>query len=131
MFITGQFLSFDVSFPFQKKIKLSVKLSKVVNYIQASHFKGLEKSINLESEFFISLCFYTYCYFTISLAPCYTMSSFSEPKTESLMSKEGWKFIEYNKRQISRIYPKGARIDSSNYNPVTMWYHGCQIGKYF
>ena len=60
----------------------------------------------------------------------YAMSSFSEPKTESIMSKEGWKFVEYNKRQLSRIYPKGARIDSSNYNPVAMWYHGCQIGKF-
>ncbi|KAI6647390.1 1-phosphatidylinositol 4,5-bisphosphate phosphodiesterase delta-1-like [Oopsacas minuta] len=91
-----------------KKIKLSVKLSKVVNYIQASHFKGLDKSLNHETKY-------------------YTMSSFSEPKVESLMSKEGWKFVEYNKRQISRIYPKGSRIDSSNYNPVPMWYHGSQI----
>ena len=26
-------------------------------------------------------------------------------------------FVNYNKRQISRIYPKGARVDSSNYMP--------------
>ena len=26
-------------------------------------------------------------------------------------------FVDYNKRQISRLYPKGARVDSSNYMP--------------
>ena len=57
------------------------------------------------------------------------MSSFSESKTESFINKENWKLIEYNKRQIGRIYPKGSRIDSSNYNPVPMWFHGCQIGR--
>ena len=25
--------------------------------------------------------------------------------------------ISYNKRQMSRIYPKGGRVDSSNYMP--------------
>lgn len=28
---------------------------------------------------------------------------------------------------FSRIYPKGARIDSSNYNPVPFWNAGCQM----
>ena len=26
----------------------------------------------------------------------------------------------YNKRQMSRIYPKGGRVDSSNYMPQVM-----------
>lgn len=29
--------------------------------------------------------------------------------------------------QFSRVYPKGQRIDSSNYNPVPMWNSGCQM----
>ena len=37
-------------------------------------------------------------------------------------------FTEYNKRQLSRIYPAGRRVDSSNYNPVPLWNMGCQIG---
>jgi len=28
---------------------------------------------------------------------------------------------------MSRIYPKGMRVDSSNYNPLPYWYCGCQI----
>ena len=27
----------------------------------------------------------------------------------------------------SRIYPKGQRLDSSNYNPVIFWSAGCQL----
>jgi phosphatidylinositol phospholipase C beta len=26
-------------------------------------------------------------------------------------------FVNYNKRQLARIYPKGARVDSSNFLP--------------
>ena len=36
----------------------------------------------------------------------------------------------YNKRQLSRIYPAGSRVNSSNYDPVNMWNCGCQIGVY-
>ena len=28
---------------------------------------------------------------------------------------------------FSRVYPKGQRIDSSNYNPVGFWNVGCQM----
>lgn len=33
----------------------------------------------------------------------------------------------YNKRQMSRIYPKGTRMDSSNYLPQMFWNAGCQM----
>ena len=33
----------------------------------------------------------------------------------------------YNKQQLSRIYPKGTRVDSSNYNPQVFWNAGCQL----
>ncbi len=32
-----------------------------------------------------------------------------------------------SERQFVRTYPKGARIDSSNYNPVPFWNHGIQM----
>ena len=32
----------------------------------------------------------------------------------------------YNKRQMSRIYPKGTRMDSSNYMPQMFWNAGTQ-----
>ena len=57
------------------------------------------------------------------------MSSFSENKMLSLSSSSSSEFIDYNKRQLSRIYPAGNRFTSSNYNPQTAWNVGCQIGK--
>ncbi|TPP61233.1 Phosphoinositide phospholipase C [Fasciola gigantica] len=35
--------------------------------------------------------------------------------------------IGYNKRQMSRIYPRGNRVDSSNYMPQIFWNAGCQM----
>ena len=32
-----------------------------------------------------------------------------------------------NKRQLSRIYPNGKRVDSSNYDPQPLWNVGVQL----
>jgi len=55
------------------------------------------------------------------------MSSFGENKALSLVDEEPAEWVEHNKWQISRIYPKGLRTDSSNYSPINMWLCGCQI----
>ncbi|XP_043670796.1 1-phosphatidylinositol 4,5-bisphosphate phosphodiesterase gamma-1 [Vespula pensylvanica] len=56
------------------------------------------------------------------------MSSFPETKAEKLMCQQENKFfLKYHQMQFSRVYPKGQRIDSSNYNPVPMWNSGCQM----
>ena len=56
------------------------------------------------------------------------MSSFVESKMMNLVNTQGADYVEYNKRQLSRIYPAGGRVDSSNYNPQQAWNAGCQIG---
>jgi len=50
------------------------------------------------------------------------MSSFSEGKTNSLLKKQPEEFVAYNQKQLSRIYPSGLRVNSSNYDPVPAWY---------
>jgi len=45
------------------------------------------------------------------------MSSFAEPAGLGYLKSQAIEFVNYNKRQMSRIYPKGARVDSSNYMP--------------
>lgn len=56
------------------------------------------------------------------------MSSFPETKAERLMcQQETAFFMKYHTIQLSRIYPKGQRIDSSNYNPVPFWNAGSQM----
>ncbi|XP_034269819.1 1-phosphatidylinositol 4,5-bisphosphate phosphodiesterase gamma-1 isoform X2 [Pantherophis guttatus] len=60
---------------------------------------------------------------------CYRdMSSFPETKAEKYVNKiKGKKFLQYNRLQLSRIYPKGQRLDSSNYDPLPMWICGSQL----
>ena len=91
------------------KVKLPVvskELSALVHYFAASHFKGFETS---------------------KTAPTWQMSSFAEKKAVRLSTETRSEFIEYNTRSISRIYPAGARVDSSNYDPTPMWCAGSQI----
>lgn len=45
------------------------------------------------------------------------MSSFAENTGLSYLKSQAIEFVNYNKRQMSRIYPKGTRADSSNYMP--------------
>lgn len=56
------------------------------------------------------------------------ISSFTETKAEKLMChQEPEFFFYYHQKQFSRVYPKGQRIDSSNYIPVPLWNAGCQM----
>lgn len=45
------------------------------------------------------------------------MSSFAETTGLGYLKSQAIEFVNYNKRQMSRIYPKGTRADSSNYMP--------------
>ena len=67
--------------------------------------------------------------FILLLAKHYMMSSFAEKKAIKFSREMCEDFITYNKRQLSRIYPAGARIDSSNYDPTPMWNCGSQLSK--
>jgi len=56
------------------------------------------------------------------------MSSFPENKAEKLMChQESVFFFRYHQIQFSRVFPKGQRIDSSNYSPIAIWNTGCQM----
>ncbi|XP_042187658.1 1-phosphatidylinositol 4,5-bisphosphate phosphodiesterase gamma-1-like [Callorhinchus milii] len=61
-------------------------------------------------------------------ACCRDMSSFPETKAEKYANRtRGKRFLLYNQRQLSRVYPKGQRLDSSNYDPLPMWGCGSQL----
>ncbi|TNN50592.1 1-phosphatidylinositol 4,5-bisphosphate phosphodiesterase delta-3-A [Liparis tanakae] len=55
------------------------------------------------------------------------MSSFSESDALRYVKDSGIQFVRHNSHQLSRIYPSGQRLQSSNYNPQEMWNGGCQI----
>ena len=62
-------------------------------------------------------------------APHHHMHSFNENKVRSMLRAgqqvEDW--VVYNQTHMSRTYPAGSRVDSSNYNPITAWSAGCQM----
>eukprot|EP00062_Callorhinchus_milii_P023736 gi/632982914/ref/XP_007908389.1/ PREDICTED: 1-phosphatidylinositol 4,5-bisphosphate phosphodiesterase delta-3-like [Callorhinchus milii] len=93
----------------KKEAKLSQELSDLVVYCQAVHFHSFAAS---RTEGSVT-----------------QMSSFGESKAKKLISESGKSFVQYNARQLSRIYPSGTRFDSSNYNPQDMWNAGCQLGQ--
>ncbi|KAM7395690.1 hypothetical protein PAMA_007116 [Pampus argenteus] len=57
----------------------------------------------------------------------HNMSSFNESVGLGYLKTNAIEFVNYNKRQMSRIYPKGGRVDSSNYMPQIFWNAGSQM----
>ena len=55
------------------------------------------------------------------------MHSFTEHKVRRNALRHKYDFIRYNQNHMSRTYPAGSRVDSSNYNPLTAWSCGCQM----
>lgn len=100
----------------ERKMRISKKLSDLIYYSQSVQFKSFAQSAK---------------------DPYYTMSSFVEKKANFLASErvdgdagsrgDPTAFNEYNIRQLSRAYPNGKRVDSSNYDPQPLWNIGMQL----
>ncbi|XP_029696941.1 LOW QUALITY PROTEIN: 1-phosphatidylinositol 4,5-bisphosphate phosphodiesterase beta-3-like [Takifugu rubripes] len=89
------------------EVNATEEMSTLVNYIEPVKFKSFEVA-NKRRKFF-------------------EMSSFVETKGMDILKGSPIEFVEYNKNQLSRIYPKGTRVDSSNYMPQLFWNVGCQM----
>ncbi|KAL6011075.1 hypothetical protein ACLOJK_001519 [Asimina triloba] len=53
--------------------------------------------------------------------------SLSEQELEKLALTNGTDIVRFTQKNFLRIYPKGIRLDSSNYNPLIGWMHGAQM----
>ncbi|XP_057430197.1 phosphoinositide phospholipase C 2-like isoform X2 [Lotus japonicus] len=53
--------------------------------------------------------------------------SLSELQLENAAITYGKEIVRFTQRNILRVYPKGTRITSSNYNPLIGWMHGAQM----
>lgn len=82
-------------------------LSSMVNYTTPQKFQGFEVAEEENCS--------------------YKMSSFAEATALGYLKAYAIELVNYNKRQLSRIYPKGARVDSSNFMPQIFWNSGCQL----
>ena len=47
------------------------------------------------------------------------------PALTATSQRDEW--VVYNQTHMSRTYPGGSRVDSSNYNPISAWALGCQM----
>ncbi|CAF0820017.1 unnamed protein product [Brachionus calyciflorus] len=83
------------------------EMAHLVNYLQPTTFRTFEISQRKNRS--------------------YEMSSFVETSALSLHKEKSTDFVNYNKRQFSRIYPKGTRISSDNFIPQIYWNVGCQM----
>lgn len=92
--------------PLLKNLKISEKLSALVNYCESVKFKGFD-----------------------SPRQYWQMSSLDETKAAQLylVKSSADKFVAHNRRYLSRIYPRGTRVLSSNYDPIPLWLAGCQM----
>ncbi|KAG8522670.1 1-phosphatidylinositol 4,5-bisphosphate phosphodiesterase beta-3, partial [Galemys pyrenaicus] len=112
------------------EVNATEEMSTLVNYIEPVKFKSFEAARKRNK--------------------CFEMSSFVETKAMEQLTKSPMEFwwevdsvrgqrgagrarvaltanLRYNKQQLSRIYPKGTRVDSSNYMPQLFWNVGCQL----
>ncbi|KAG8660141.1 hypothetical protein MANES_02G118900v8 [Manihot esculenta] len=53
--------------------------------------------------------------------------SLSEQELENAARTNGTDIVRFTQRNLLRVYPKGVRLDSSNYNPHVGWMHGAQM----
>ncbi|XP_068474211.1 phosphoinositide phospholipase C 2-like isoform X2 [Phaseolus vulgaris] len=53
--------------------------------------------------------------------------SLSELQLEKAAETHGKEIVRFTQRNILRVYPKGTRITSTNYNPLIGWMHGAQM----
>ncbi|XP_048779849.2 inactive phospholipase C-like protein 1 isoform X2 [Ostrea edulis] len=90
-----------------KKHKLAKELSDLVNYCVSTRFQDFQ--ISQQKQKFYEMC------------------SFSESTAIKLAMSCPEEFVNHNKKFLSRIYPNGMRVDSSNYNPQDLWNCGCQM----
>jgi len=96
------------STPYQgSTLNIHPYLSAMVNYTCPMKFQGFDYAEEQNMAF--------------------KMSSFAETMALGYLKSQAVEFLKYNKRQLSRIYPKGTRADSSNFMPQIFWNSGCQL----
>lgn len=91
----------------KKTTKLARELSDLVTYCKSVAFQDFQNSTENQK--------------------CWEMCSFSENVARRLTQTFPEEFVNHNKTFLSRVYPAGKRVDSSNYNPQEMWNCGCQL----
>ncbi|NXV75757.1 PLCZ1 phosphodiesterase, partial [Atlantisia rogersi] len=91
----------------RKKLKIAIALSDLVIYTKSQRFVSFEHSLANQK--------------------CYENNSIGETRAQKFVKHSAQEFVSHTSRFITRIYPKGTRTNSSNYNPQEFWNVGCQM----
>ncbi|KAL9049727.1 MAG: hypothetical protein Q9162_007052 [Coniocarpon cinnabarinum] len=90
----------------QPKKKILDELSLLGVYTRSFHFKSFQqKEAEITTHVF----------------------ALSESKVKWAIEEHSLELAQHNKKFFMRAYPKGARLSSSNLNPIRMWRHGVQM----
>lgn len=96
-----------VASPLSREAEPAVEMSALVVYMQPVRFNSFEEAERRGKS--------------------YEVSSFAETQATSLLKERPIDFVSLNKKQFTRVYPRGTRVDSSNYIPQVYWNAGCQM----
>ena len=58
---------------------------------------------------------------------CWDISSVNESRIVSIFNKNEMDIVNFHKKFLTRIYPAGSRVNSSNYDPIIPFLAGSQI----
>jgi hypothetical protein len=58
------------------------------------------------------------------------ISSLDENKLFKIFTTQEKQLLDFHRKHFTRIYPAGARVDSSNYDPIASYNAGSQIGRF-
>ena len=90
----------------KKKVKMSFELLALLIYTVGVKYRGLNKKETYAPEHVFSL---------------------SENTADRLLRENMADLIKHSRDHIVRIYPKGTRINSTNYDPHRYWSAGAQL----
>ncbi|KAG9510341.1 1-phosphatidylinositol 4,5-bisphosphate phosphodiesterase gamma-1 [Fragariocoptes setiger] len=116
---------------FEERQEWADLIKRLARSASDKNFKGkqLERSEGLAKELSDLIVYCKSVPFVRNKAGNFTqMSSFAEHHLKKLISPAECRFmLRYHQKQFTRVYPKGTRIDSSNFDPVRFWNCGVQM----
>lgn len=88
------------------KAKISFRLASLLVYTVGVKCHGIDSQVEYAPEHIFSL---------------------SENSANRLLKASIQDLVKHNHTHLVRIYPKGMRVDSTNYEPHRYWAAGCQV----
>ncbi|KAF9458895.1 1-phosphatidylinositol-4,5-bisphosphate phosphodiesterase 1 [Collybia nuda] len=96
----------DPARPSKPKVRMSFKLASLLVYTVGVKCHGIDSSIEYAPEHIFSL---------------------SENTANKLVKASMTDLVKHNQNHMVRIYPKGTRVNSTNYAPHRYWAAGAQV----